>query len=78
MTRYCPKLDSTWRLVQRGQPQGIDPSVDGKDCYVFQRAGGERPTDKFSTRVIPVERFWSAPALREVPDVVTNKRGEQQ
>jgi hypothetical protein len=61
-TRYFPQLDDTWRLVQRGVPQGANFGFcEGRDCYVFQRAGGEKPTDKFTTHVIPVEWFWHGP-----------------
>jgi hypothetical protein len=59
--KYFPQLDGTWRFVERDVPQGIDAAVDGQDCYVFQRAGGDRPTDKFSTYVMPVARFWNLP-----------------
>jgi hypothetical protein len=54
---YNKQLDDTWRLVQRGYPQGINPNIDGRDCYVFQRAGGE-PGAAFTTHVIPVKKFW--------------------
>lgn len=56
--RYFPSLDDTWRLVQVGVPEGIGPTVDGEVCYVFQRKGGDRPTDVFSTHVVPIATFW--------------------
>lgn len=52
------KPDDTWRLVWRDAPQGVGPEVDGKDCYAFQRAGGERPTDVWTMQIITVESFW--------------------
>jgi hypothetical protein len=52
--------DRVWRLVKRRVPTHVDPAVDGQDCYVFRRAGGERSTDVWTTHIIPVEKFWGA------------------
>lgn len=52
------RLDSTWRIASRGVPEGLDEYIDGQDCYVFMRKGGERPTDQYSYTYQPVSSFW--------------------
>jgi hypothetical protein len=50
--------DEVWRFRGRGVAEGYDDSIDGRDCYWFQRDGGERATDAYTTYIIPVETFW--------------------
>lgn len=52
--------DRTWRIVGREVARNIHPAVDGKDCYVFKRKGGTRPTDIWSVTYQPVSWFWKA------------------
>jgi len=53
--RRWQQPDSTWRVMDRC------PAPDsGTDCYVFYRAGGERPTDIWTIRYVPVAGFWEA------------------
>jgi hypothetical protein len=44
----------TWRLIGRDVACGLDASVDGQDCYAFQRGQGR----KTETHIIPVVKFW--------------------
>lgn len=52
--------DKLWRIIGRTTPYGVHESVNGKDCYVFKRRGGSRPTDIWSVTYQPVETFWCA------------------
>jgi hypothetical protein len=58
--RRFPQLDNTWRLVERGTQDGpnMPEEIAGVDCYIFQRAGGDKPTDRYTLWFFPVEKFW--------------------
>lgn len=60
--RISTQLDATWRLLDRKVSTFLHPDVDGEDCYVFRRAGGDKPTDLYTVHIIPVEAFWGAGA----------------
>jgi hypothetical protein len=51
--------DETWRIICREIASGIDATINGKDCYVFARKGGQKPTDIWSIAYQPVEKFWT-------------------
>lgn len=46
--------DSTWRIMDRCPSPNL-----GIDSYVFYRTGGERPTDVWTIRYVPVAEFWA-------------------
>lgn len=55
------KPDATWRIIGRGVWRGMDldmPHPEGRDCYLFQRAGGDKPTDIWTLYYMPVDTFW--------------------
>lgn len=53
--------DPTWRFRGRDKAKGGYGIIDGQECYWFDRDGGDKPTDKYTTCIIPVDRFWRNP-----------------
>ncbi|SHX56413.1 Uncharacterised protein [Mycobacteroides abscessus subsp. abscessus] len=52
------RLDDTWRLLDRVIATDVHPTIDGEDCYVFIKKGGDRPTDRWSITYKRVSAFW--------------------